>query len=203
MIGPPARLSADEYHRRRVEPLRHNADLIGIRRGDIDAIEWDKGEFQGSSTTFEGSLARGQIRRDLPRIKHGEDARPGWEVRVDFQRDGVVSGFAVASWGPPVEICTKPVISEAQARAAPDLFDPSARKNMHGMYSKWQVTPGTIVDARLGVHRAYDDTSSVTKSNSVTYRLVWAIDGTDRAFTFFVDAGSGQLVDLYQDAIVN
>jgi hypothetical protein len=174
-----------------------------MRRADIDALEWDKGEFQASSTNFEGPLARGRIRRDLPRIKHGEDARPGWEVRVTFQRDGVVSRFDVASWGPPVEICTKPVISEAQARAAPDLFDPPARKNVQGMYSNWQVTPGKIVDARLGIHRAYDDTSSVTNSTSVTYRLVWAIDGTDSAFTFFVDAVSGQLVNLNKNFIDN
>jgi hypothetical protein len=97
-------LSDEQYAARRIATLRQNADFIGLSSDDLDALSFRPGSFAGSTENLIGTSARGNIRC------RGSQELPGvqtcWVVVVQFQRDGVVSGFTVSRQGPPVSLCT-------------------------------------------------------------------------------------------------
>lgn len=196
-IGPPAELPQQEYERRRLEPLIHNADLIGMTPEQIAALQWKPGGFRGHSSDFGGSTARANIDVALPEFSGFPGFQGRWLITVRFQRDGMVSGFSVRRSFPPLPLCTKPRITAEQARRARGITDASAHPGRLGCFAPgFTVKPHEIEEARLTIDYYLEDCEPTTRARSVTWRLVWAVDVKQGLWTFLVDAVSGEVVGL-------
>jgi hypothetical protein len=196
-IGPTAELSQKEFERRRLQPLIHNADFIGITRRQIAALQWKPGGFWGSPSNFGGAAPRATLSLDLPAFRGLPGFKGSLFVIVRFQRDGVVSGFSVRRSFPPLSFCSKPKISAEQARRARGITDASAQPGRLGCFAPgFTVAPHEIGDARLTMDYYLEDCQPTTRAKSVTWRLVWAVDVKGGRWTFLVDAVSGEVVGL-------
>ncbi len=184
-IAPAQALAGRTHEFRVLSFLRRNADLLGLRAPDLESLEWPGASWPDASA--ENIVVPLAIPCDEPAMKLLGKQQRCWNLDVGFARGGLVRQFSLEREGPPGDVCTTPVITAQQARAAPRIVQEAARRGM-------RLQPSDIGAARLTIR-------SFWSAEQWTWRLVWDVSLGDAFGPYVADAVSGESLELYRPIV--